>query len=117
MEVGNAERQLQDASLLIGEQVKQVVEPTLAHTAGKLGKLVAAANEEETEGPVAAQPLRRSQNRCKLVSPAEISRIADNETVSKPPFTAQRIVRTCYGLNCLIIAPVRYDADTFRRDA
>ena len=94
-----------------------MVQPTLAHRASELGKLVTAANKKKAEALFTAQALRGSENRFKLVSPAEISRIANDESVFKPPFTAQRIVQRRYGLDFLVIAPVRYDADTFRRDA
>src|SRR5271169_2654497 len=117
MHVGNAKGQPQYSSLLIGEEAKQMVETTLAHRVSKLGKFLAAANKQEAEAPVAAQPLCRSNHRLKLVPPAEISRIADDEPVSESPFTAQRIVEWRNGLDLLVIAPVRYEADTFRRDA
>src|ERR1700738_10782 len=94
-----------------------MVEPTLAHGASKLGKLVAAANEQEAETLVVALALCRSEDGFKLVAPAEISRIADDEAVFQAPFTAQRIVERRYGLDFLVIAPVGYDANTFRRDA
>src|ERR1700730_14795536 len=92
-------------------------QPTLAHTLGKLSKLAPGANKQETEGRVVAYALCRCEDGFKLVSPAQISRIADNEPVFEPPFTAQRVVENRYWLDFLVVAPVRYDADTFRRDA
>ena len=117
MDVRNAKGMPQYPSLLIAEEAKQMVEPTLVHRAGELGKLVAAANKEEAEALVVAQALRRGKDRFKLVSPAEVSRIANDEAVSKPPLFAQWIVCRGYGPDFLVIAPVRYDANTFRRDA
>ena len=94
-----------------------MIESTLAHRVSKLGEFLAAADKQEAEALVAAQALCRSKDGFKLVSPAEISRIADDKPVSEPPFTAQRIVERRDRLDFLVIAPVRYDADTFRRDA
>ena len=56
-----------------------MVEPTLVHRVSELGKLVAAANKKEAEALVVAQALRRGKDRFKLVSPAEVSRIANDE--------------------------------------
>ena len=50
------------------------------------------------------------------MSPAEVSRITDDKPVFEPPFTAQRIVDRRDRLDFLVIAPVRYDVDAFRRN-
>ena len=69
-----------------------MVELTRAHRVSKLGTFLAAANKQEAEVPVATQVLCRSKHRLNIVSPPEISRIADDEPVSESPFSAQRIV-------------------------
>src|SRR5260370_42062571 len=94
-----------------------MVEPALAYTDGEFGKLIAAANKQETEGPVAAQPLSCGKHRCEFVPSAEIAGIADDEPVCQSPFTAQVIVERRYRPDLFVIAPVRDDPDPFRRDA
>ena len=91
-----------------------MVEPTRARSISQLGKFLATADKQKAEALVVPQALCRSEDRLTLVSPAEISRIADDKSASKPPFTAQWIIERRYGLDFVVIAPVRYDPDTLR---
>src|SRR5262249_50873039 len=111
MDVRNAERKPQDFSLLIGKEAKQMVEPAIAYSVRKLGEFLATTDKKKGNERIATQALRRGEDGFKLVSAAEISRIADDEPVLEPPFAAQRIVERCQRPNFLVIAPIRYNAD------
>src|SRR5215469_5729003 len=93
-----------------------MIEPALVDTFDELGELAAAADKEKANALVAPQALRGGEHSGKLVHPPEIPRIANNEPVPEPPFAPQRIVEWCQRPDFLVVAPVWYDPDPFRRD-
>src|SRR6185437_7402733 len=91
MHIGNAERLAERGALLIGLEAELRLELALAHQAGELLEPAAAADEQEDDPRLVAQPLGGGKERFELVPAAEIPRISHDEPVIEPPGLPQGI--------------------------